>query len=689
MADCNNAAGAYQGEGGKLSIEIGPMTAAACPPESRSEQFLKLLSGGARYFFRDGNLYIDLFADGGTMIFAPAAPSTAAASPEAGASAYGAWGFDLTGMDQSVKPGDDFFRYANGAWADRTTIPPDKTRITSFGVLADRADSQLRTIIEGAAADQTAPAGSNLQKIGDWYTAFMDEAGIEKAGLAPLQPELDRIAAISSPADLARVLGEYNGALAGTPLYADVRQDQQDPSKLIVALAVSDYSWLSLETPSYYLDPAQAGLLEQHRAHIARMLTLAGIAEPEATAATIQALETKIAGTFAPQGGSVAAATNNLTPVAELAERYPGVDWPTYLAAAGVDGEATVNVESPAQLAAFARLVADEPLAVWQAYLTYHALKAAAPYLPRAFIEERFAFYGKTLQGQPEPTARAQLAVDDVKDALPFALGEIYVERYVDPATKAAAEAMVAKIVAVFDARLAELPWMTPATRAEARAKLAKTTWKIGYPDVWPSSAGLEVAPGEALGNAQRSQQFRRANLLATLGKPFDRNAWGERNWVFVVNATATPISNEGLVFAAILQPPFFDPKADPAVNYGGIGAVIAHEIGHLFDQVGRQFDGDGRVRDWWTPEDAAQYETLTDKLAAQVSTYEVLPGQFVDGKATIYETVPDISGIAVAYDAYQRSLKGVEPPVLDGFSGDQRFFLAWAQDWRAKTATR
>ena len=380
------------------------------------------------------------------------APTTAPASPEAGASAYGAWGFDLTGMDQSVKPGDDFFRYANGAWADRTTIPPDKTRVTSIGVLADRADAQLRTIIEEAAADQTAPAGSNLQKIGDWYTAYMDEAGIEAAGLAPLQPELDRIAAISSPADLARVLGENNGALAGTPLAAGVGQDQQDPSKLIVVLEVSDYSSFSLETPSYYLDPAQAGLLEQHRAHIARMLTLAGIAEPEATAATIQALETKIAGTFAPQGGSVdAAARNNLTPVAELAERYPGVDWPTYLAAAGVDGEATVNVASPAQLAAFARLVADEPLAVWQAYLTYHALKAAAPYLPRAFVEERFAFYGKTLQGQPEPTPRAQLAVNDVKDALPFALGEIYVERYVDPATKAAAEAMVVEIIAVFD----------------------------------------------------------------------------------------------------------------------------------------------------------------------------------------------------------------------------------------------
>lgn len=451
---------------------------------------------------------------------------TTAPTEAAAASAYGAWGFDLTGMDQSVKPGDDFFRYANGAWVDRTTIPPSKSRVTSIGVLADRADAQLRTIIEEAAADQTAPAGSNLQKIGDWYTAYMDEAGIEAAGLAPLQPELDRIAAISSPADLARVLGENNGALAGTPLGADVRQDQQDPSKLIVALAVGDYDGLSLETPSYYLDPAQAGLLEQQRAHIVRMLTLAAIAEPEATAARVQALEMKIAGLFAQQDASVdAAATNNLTPVADLAERYPGVDWPTYLAAAGVDGEATVNVVSPAQLAAFARLVADEPLEVWQAYLTYHALKAAAPYLPRAFVEERFAFYGKTLQGQPEPTARAQRAVDDVKDALPFALGEIYVQRYVDPATKAAAEAMVAEIVAVFDARLAELPWMTPATRAEARAKLAKTTWKIGYPDVWPSSAGLEVAPGEALGNAQRSQQFRRANLLATLGKPFDRNA--------------------------------------------------------------------------------------------------------------------------------------------------------------------
>ena len=504
------------------------------------------------------------------------APTTAPASPEAGASAYGAWGFDLTGMDQSVKPGDDFFRYANGAWVDRTTIPPSKSSVTTIGMLADRADSQLRTIIEEAAADQTAPAGSNLQKIGDWYTAYMDEAGIEAVGLAPLQPTLDRIAAISSPADLSRVLGENNSALGGTPLVADVRQDQQDPSKLIVALAVSDYSGLSLETPSYYLDPAQAGLLEQHRAHIVRMLTLAAIAEPEATAARIQALETKIAGLFAQQGASVdAAATNNLTPVAELAERYPGVDWPTYLAAAGVDGEATVNVESPAKLSAFARLVADEPLEVWQAYLTYHALKAAAPYLPRAFVEERFAFYGKTLQGQPEPTARAQLAVDDVKDALPFALGEIYVQRYVDPATKAAAEAMVAEIIAVFDARLAELPWMTPATRAEARAKLAKTTWKIGYPDVWPSSAGLEVAPGEALGNAQRSQQFRRANLLATLGKPFDRNAWSERSWVFVVNASANAPANE--IFGVCGDPPaaLLRPQGRPG------GQLRRHRRGH------------------------------------------------------------------------------------------------------------
>jgi putative endopeptidase len=330
-------------------------------------------------------------------------------------------------------------------------------------------------------------------------------------------------------------------------------------------------------------------------------------------------------------------------------------------------------------------LVAQEPIAVWKDYLSYQLLSSSAAYLPRAFGEEKFAFYQKTLEGQPAMETRSKLAIEDTQVALPLAIGEIYVSRYVDPKAKVTAEAMVKELVAAFDARLAKLTWMTPATRKAAREKLAKMTMMIAYPDRWPSYAGLEVIRGDAYGNAQRAAQFKRTNELSSLAKPIDRSEWDPTFYPYVVMATPNPMQNTFYLFAGMLQPPFFDQNADPAANFGGVGAIMAHEITHLFDNMGRQFDSDGRLRNWWAPEDEAQFRARTTALADQVSRYEVLPGQYVNGQYTLHENIADLGGISIAYDAYQRSLGGKPAPTIDGLTGDQRFFLAFSQNWRSK----
>ena len=609
-------------------------------------------------------------------------PTTVLAQAKSTAPVLGAWGFEATGMDRSIKPGDDFFGYVNGNWVKQTQIPPDRSSVTMFSVLRDQVNTNAKVLMEEAVKNRQAPQGSKIQKIGDWYASFLDESQIEKLGLSPLKPKLERITAIKTRTDLARVLGENNGRLGVNPIGAAIEPNPKDPSKRFVQLSVGGYS---LDSTDYYLDPKQATLRQEHQAHIARMLALAGIADSETKAAEIQALETKIVRSLTPPDANFDAEKSyNPTAIAELPQKYPGLDWSVYLTAAGVGKVSQVNVYTPSDLAAVTKLITTEPIAVWQAYLTYHLLKQSADYLPRAFREEYFAFYQKTLQGITTIPARSQAAIINTQEALPFSLSELYVNRYVDPKTKAMAEAMVDEMLSAFDARLIKLDWMTPQTRQAAREKLAKTGHKIGYPDQWPRDGEFKVIRGEALGNAQRLVQEKRTKDLAKLNQPVDRAEWYPYP-TYLTDGTANPLSNEIIVGGLMLLPPFFDANADAAANYGGLGAVIAHEITHLFDSMGRQFDGDGQTRDWWTPEDDAQFKVRTAKLAAQVSTYEVLPGQFVDGQLTLRETVPDLGGIAIAYDAYQNSLKGKPAPIIDGLTGDQRFFLAWAQNWRSK----
>jgi len=611
-------------------------------------------------------------------------PTTVLAQAKSTAPVLGTWGFDATGMDRSIKPGDDFFGYINGNWVKQTQIPPDRSTVTMFSVLRDQVNANAKALMEEAAKNRQASQGSKIQKIGDWYASFLDESQIEKLGLSPLKPELERITAIKTRTDLARVLGENNGRLDVTPIGVAIAPNPKDSSKRFVQLSVGGYS---LDSRDYYLDPKQATLRQQHQAHIARMLALAGIADSETKAAEIQALETTIVRSLAPPGTN-AEEYYNPTAIAELPQKYPGLDWSVYLTAAGVGQVSQVNVDTPSDLAAVAKLITAEPIADWQAYLTYHLLKQSADYLPRAFREEYFAFYQKTLQGITTIPPRSQTAIINTQEALPFSLSELYVNRYVDPKTKAIAEAMVDEMLAAFDARLAKLDWMTAPTRQAAQEKLAKTGRQIGYPDQWPSDGEFKVIRGEALGNAQRLAHAKRTKNLAKLNQPIDRAEWGggaNPYPTYLTDGTANVLSNQIIVGGLMLLPPFFDANADAAANYGGLGAIIAHEITHLFDVIGRQFDGDGQFKDWWTPQDDAQFKARTAQLAAQVSTYEVLPGQFVDGQLTLTETVPDLGGIAIAYDAYQNSLKGKPAPIIDGLTGDQRFFLAWAQNWRSK----
>ncbi|WP_407695724.1 M13 family metallopeptidase [Sphingomonas changnyeongensis] len=607
-------------------------------------------------------------------------PAMAAAKAAADRPELGRFGFDADGMDRAMRPGDDFYRFANGGWDDRTQIPADRSSWGGFAVLRDLSDQRTREIVEGAAK---AEPGTTAYKVGLLYQGFMDEAAIEAAGIAPLQPELARIAALASKTDLIRYLGDGMRAGKRSPIGLGVAQDLKDNSRYA---AYAGQGGLGLPDRDYYLDDKNPKFVETRRAyqaHIARMLTLAGIAGAEQKAAAIVALETRIAATHWTRAESRQVEKRyNPMPVAELGTRMPGIDWSLFLSSAGLDMPQLI-VSQPSAIAGTARLIADEPLAVWQDYLTFHAISRAAPMLPKAFVAEDFAFKGTVLAGTPQLKDRWKRGVDLANALMGEAVGELYVARYFPPEAKAKAETLVKNLIAAFDVRLQRLEWMAPATKAQAREKLAAFTYKIGYPDKWRDYSTLEVRAGDLLGNAERAARFEYQRRLDKVGKPVDRTEWGMTPQT--VNAYASPVMNEIVFPAAILQAPFFDPKADDAVNYGGIGAVIGHEISHHFDDQGRKFDKTGNLAEWWTAEDATRFKGYTDRVVAQYGAYEPLPGRKVNGALTLGENIADLAGLTVAYDAYQLSLGGRKAPVIDGFTGDQRFFLGWAQVWRSK----
>ncbi len=600
-------------------------------------------------------------------------------------------GLDLEGMDRSVAPGDDFFDYGNGGWFRRTEIPADRAAWGSFAVLAEEGNRRTAELIREAGGSPT--MGPEARRVGDYFAAYMDEAGIEAKGLEPLRPELAAIAAIGDRSALASYLGGLLRAdvdpLNATDFYTDrlfglwVSPDLDAPERNIAYLLQGG---LGMPDRDNYLakDERSAALQTKYREHVAAVLKLGGLSDAAARAERIDGLEHKIAAVHVSRTDSLDVQKgHNRWPVTEFGTRAPGLDWKAYLTAAGLAGQKELMVWHPSAVAGIAALVGSEPLDVWKDYLTFHAIDRAAAVLPKAFGDERFAFYGTALSGVTQQRDRWKRAVDATNAALGDAVGKLYVAKYFPPESKAAAEKMVADIVAAFGRRIDHLDWMSPATRAKAKAKLETLYVGIGYPESWRDYSGLEVSPKDAFGNADRSSRFDYRTALAKLDRPADRKEW----WMTpqTVNAVNLPLQNALNFPAAILQPPFFDARTDPAQNYGGIGTVIGHEISHSFDDQGCLFDASGKLSNWWTAEDFAHFSAAAERLRAQYDAYEPLPGLHLNGKLTLSENIADVAGIAAAYDGYRAAYGGKEGPSGQGFSGDQRFFLSFSQIWRVK----
>jgi len=606
----------------------------------------------------------------------------AAASAHAGPQ-FGTFGVDTAGMDRSVRPGDDFFGFANGNWAKTTPIAPDRSSVNGFVTLDDLSRTRTRAIIE-AAARSGAAGDADARRVGTFYTAFMDEAAIEARGIAPLATAMSRIAALRDKAGLASALGSDQRLGRSGPFATGVEQDPKNPERYMVGMGQGG---LGLPDRDYYLGdtPKFAEIRGKYVAYIAAMFRLAGLADADARAKAVFALEHDIAQAHWTQvENRDPVKTYNLRSPAALAAEAPGVDWAAFREAAGVAREDRLDIAQPTAFVGMAKLVADRPLAVWQDYLRLRLLAGTAPLLPRRFVDTNFAFYGTVLYDQPENEVRWKRGVDAVNGAMGEAVGKLYVAKYFTPEAKAKIDALVHDLLTSMGRVVTTADWMSPATKEQALAKLATFDPKLGYPSKWRDYSRLQVVAGDAVGNTERANAFEYDRNLAKLGGPLDRTEWGMTP--MTINAYYNPPKNEIVFPAAIMQAPFFDPAADPAVNYGAIGAVIGHEISHGFDDQGRQYDAKGALRDWWTPADATAFTARADRLIKQYDGYEPLPGTHIQGKLTLGENIADLSGLRIAYEAYQLSLNGKPAPVIDGFTGDQRFFLGFGQVWRGKT---
>ncbi len=598
----------------------------------------------------------------------------------------GTWGFDDAGMDKSVQPGASFYKYANGSWLKNTKIPEDKSNYGMFTALADVSEARTREIIEAAAATSGAP-GTEEQQVGDFYKTFMDEAAIEAAGIKPIQGELDAISKIKNADGLVARFALSARHFMVNPFLTYVAQDERNPETHIANLAQGG---LGLPDRDMY-DVKQAQFQAQrdgYKVYIAKIFTLLGWKDADKRAAAVYALEDKIAAvSWTRLQNRDPQKTYNKMSIADLQKLAPTVKWSKWLAGTGLASQKEINVNQPTAIAAIAQLVNSEKLAVWKDYLALRLVTDAASQLPKAFVETHFEFFGKVLTGTPQQRERWKRGVDGVTEALGEAVGKLYVGKYFPPETKAQADQLVKNLLLAMGQRLDALTWMSPETKAKAKEKLATYNPKIGYPVRWRDYSALKIVAGDAVGNASRAGEFQYNYLLAKLGKPVDRDEWGMTP--MTVNAYYNPVLNEIVFPAAILQPPFFDPNADPAVNYGGIGAVIGHEISHGFDDQGSQYDASGALKNWWTPADSEKFKAATDKLVAQYDAYCPVPAangqpqRCVSGKLTLGENIADLAGLTIAYNAYKLSLGGKEAPVYDGVTGDQRFFFGWAQVWR------
>ena len=592
---------------------------------------------------------------------------------------FGPWGLDLTARDPKVKPGADFYSYANGHWLATNVIPPDRASWNGFTALVVDAEKKVQDIIQNL--PRQAQPGSLQQKIGDYYRAFLDTRQIDHEGFAPARAVLQEIDAIHSHEQVAMFLGRPDLQLE-SPVNFGISLDEKNPDRYIVVIGQGG---LGLPQRDYYLssDAQFVRIRSQYLAHIERMLALAGAATAHQDAQKILDLESSIARAHWPiEKQRERDLTYNLRSRQALIGMAPKFPWQSLLGAGGVAGEKEYVV---AELDAVEKLATQfNSIAVssWKPYLKYHYLVSRAAVLPTAFDEERFEFYGKILNGQPQQRDRWKRAVQATNNALGEAVGQIYVQRYFPPSAKAQMLELVENLRAAYRQRIAAAAWMTPQTRQQALKKLATFRPKIAYPDKWRDYGDFLVRPADAFGNLTRSAVFEWQRQLKRLHQPTDRDEWEMPPQT--VNAYYNPVFNEIVFPAAILQPPFFDPKADAAVNYGGIGAVIGHEMSHGFDDQGAKSDERGVLRTWWLPQDEAAFKALGDKLAAQFDQFVAVSGLKINGRLTLGENLGDLNGLTVAYAAYHLSLKGQEPQVLDGLSGDQRFFLSWAQVWRS-----
>jgi putative endopeptidase len=603
-----------------------------------------------------------------------------------------AHGIDLASMDRSVTPGQDFYEFANGGWLKAATIADDRSSAGPFVRMAEAVEVRMKTILEELAGAVQKP-GTPEQRIGDLYASYMDEAGVEQKGLTPLKPTLARIAAIKDAHGLAAYLGSelrndvdpLNNTNFHTPRLFGlwVEQDLNDPSRVTAYLLQGG---LGMPDKSYYVDPSpqMADKRDKYLAYVTTLLTLAKVPDAAARAKKVIALENDIAQVHASRVESEdVKKANNPWAHADFAAKAPGLDWKAYFKAAGLDAQPGFIVWHPAAVTGLSALVPKTPLAVWKDYLEVHALSQAAPLLPKAFVDASFAFFGTALRGTPAQRERWKRGISLVNGEMEDAVGKVYVQRYFKPEYRTDIASMVDAILVAFGHRIEALSWMAPETKDKAKAKLKTLKVGVAYPDVWRDDTGLEISRTDLLGNVERGELFAYKKALAKLGKPADRGEWVMAPQT--VNAVNLPVRNALNFPAAILEKPFYDPDATPAVKFAAIGAIIGHEISHSFDDQGALFDATGKLESWWTPGDFAHFEASGAALAKQYDAYHPFPDLAVNGKQCLGENIADLAGLAAAYDAWKASLGGRPAPVIDGLTGDQQFFLSYGQAWQGK----
>jgi putative endopeptidase len=624
-----------------------------------------------------------------THILLTCALMTGLASAQVGLVTPKHHGIDVANMDRSVKPGNEWYEYCNGDWIKKTTIPPDRGSVGVFSTLFDLSIQRTSDVIREMEKEK-ASQGSEAEQVADLYKSYMDEQAIEKRGLSPLKPHLDAIAAIKDKRELARYFGESLRAdvdpLNNTNFHTShlfglwVAPDFNDPAHYTAYMLQGG---LVLPTKAYYLSdsPRMKQIRDKYKAHVEAMLKLAGFNDAGTMATRIIDLEHSIAEKHLSlaENEDVHKANNPWTK-ADFAKKAPGLDWNEYFNGAGLQNQQHFIVWQPTAFAGESALVASVPLQTWKDWLSYHLIEQYSGELPKNLEDERFAFLGPVLSGTPQQLPRWKRGVLLVDGILGDAVGKVYAKKYFSPEAKAQAQEMVSNLVQAFERRIDALTWMNPKTKAQAKEKLEKLYVGIGYPEQWHSYAGLEVKPGDLFGNVWRASLFHYHQQVDRLGKPVDRHEWSMTPQT--VNAVNLPLQDALNFPAAILQPPFFDPKAPSVVNYGAIGSIIGHEISHTFDTEGSTFDAQGRMRDWWTPADYARFKADTAKLAAQYNTYKPFPDVSVNGEQTLAEDIADLAGATTSFMAYQASLHGKPGPTVNGFTADQQFFIAFGQNW-------